>query len=437
MIKTDKIELNRSEQIKDIVGRMPVNGVKWVLLIVLLLVLSMIIFGYVVKYPEIVSGPITITTNKAPVILVAKNTGRLRLLGNTTRMSVKAGEVFALFQNTTNLKDLLHVDSLLQNLSEITYPDSAISFSLNLNLGELNAEYYQFVSHYEKLLLHRSNNLYDEKIKALTISQNDCDTTIKYSEKRLLLKEKQLQFYRREVSRDSMRLKIGDYIEREYEQTKNVYYAALDDFQSLEGSISSNILRKKSLINQRHQLRIEQSQGEAEMRTEYMHAYRRLSSAIENWKEYYAFVAPIDGIIEFLDFWRDNNYIAAGKEVFTIIPKGGNIVGHMLLPSIGSGKVKKDQVVTIQLDDYPHLEFGSINGTVESISLITNKQPIQNGRNNIDNYLLTIQLPNGLTTKFGSKLAFKYEIKGVADIQTKKRRLIQRLFDNLKYISQK
>ena len=138
MIKTDKIELNRSEQIKDIVGRMPVNGVKWVLLIVLLLVLSMIIFGYVVKYPEIVSGPITITTNKAPVILVAKNTGRLRLLGNTTRMSVKAGEVFALFQNTTNLKDLLHVDSLLQNLSEITYPDSAISFSLNLNLGELN-----------------------------------------------------------------------------------------------------------------------------------------------------------------------------------------------------------------------------------------------------------------------------------------------------------
>jgi hypothetical protein len=48
-----------------------------------------------------------------------------------------------------------------------------------------------------------------------------------------------------------------------------------------------------------------------------------------------------------------------------------------------------------------------------------------------------IDLPDQLTTNYGVKLDFSYEIKGIADILTRKRKLIVRLFDNIRYIASK
>ena len=50
-------------------------------------------------------------------------------------------------------------------------------------------------------------------------------------------------------------------------------------------------------------------------------------------------------------------------------------------------------------------------------------------------YLVVIDLPHSLTTNYGTNLGFQYEIKGAAEIITSKRRLLERLFDNLKYIA--
>jgi hypothetical protein len=52
----------------------------------------------------------------------------------------------------------------------------------------------------------------------------------------------------------------------------------------------------------------------------------------------------------------------------------------------------------------------------------------------VDSYLLIVSFPKGLITNYGTKLDFKFETKGSAEIITKKRRLIERFFDNLKYI---
>lgn len=103
----------------------------------------------------------------------------------------------------------------------------------------------------------------------------------------------------------------------------------------------------------------------------------------------------------------------------------------MLLPATGAGKVKTESRVIIKLDNYPYKEYGSVNGIVNTISLISKEQQIAS--NHIDSYLIDIRLPDELTTNYGKKLDFKYEIKGTADIIVNDRRLIERLFDNLKY----
>ena len=99
---------------------------------------------------------------------------------------------------------------------------------------------------------------------------------------------------------------------------------------------------------------------------------------------------------------------------------------------MGAGKVKAQQEVIIKLDDFPYLEYGSVNGVVEDVSLTTNTEKTQQG--NIETYLVTVKFDKGLKTNYGKEIAFKQESKGIAEIVTNDRRLIHRFFDNLRYV---
>ena len=69
--------------------------------------------------------------------------------------------------------------------------------------------------------------------------------------------------------------------------------------------------------------------------------------------------------------------------------------------------------------NYPSDEFGELNGTVKSISLIPNEE---------GNYLINVELPQDLKTTYGKKIAFRQEMKGTANIVTEDLRLIERFF---------
>jgi hypothetical protein len=106
----------------------------------------------------------------------------------------------------------------------------------------------------------------------------------------------------------------------------------------------------------------------------------------------------------------------------------------VLIPSAGAGKVTPGQEVIIKLDDFPYLEFGSVNGKVKSISMLTNPTDELTPQQKINTYQVIVELPEQLKTNYGTSLSFKHDIKGMAQILVKKRKLIERLFDNLKYL---
>jgi len=82
------------------------------------------------------------------------------------------------------------------------------------------------------------------------------------------------------------------------------------------------------------------------------------------------------------------------------------------------------------MDNYPYDEYGLLKGVVKSVSRITNKIKTQNG--DMDTYLVIISFPDGTLTNFGKILPLDFETKGTVEIITKRKRLIERLFDNLK-----
>ena len=120
----------------------------------------------------------------------------------------------------------------------------------------------------------------------------------------------------------------------------------------------------------------------------------------------------------------------ANQEIFSILPICNTIYGEAYIPVIGAGKIKIGQDVNIKLNDYPYDEYGLVKGRVVGISETTNSVVTAEGT--VETYRVKIRLPNGSTTNFGKSLNLKSEAKGQADIITKKKRLMQRLFDNLK-----
>lgn len=79
----------RSEEVQDIIERMPTYWVKWIALCTGCLMGIILVLSFLIRYPDTVDGQISITSNIAPVRLVAHTSGRLHLLQENQRESLR------------------------------------------------------------------------------------------------------------------------------------------------------------------------------------------------------------------------------------------------------------------------------------------------------------------------------------------------------------
>ena len=148
----------------------------------------------------------------------------------------------------------------------------------------------------------------------------------------------------------------------------------------------------------------------------------QLQADILNWELNYTLVAPIDGTVTFTNYWVENQNVAAGSAVFTIVPDGTlPMIGKAMLPLARSGKVKTGQKVNIRLQNFPENEYGILRGTVKNISLT----PTQEG--GIAYYAVEITLNDGLVTTYKKQLPYLADMQGQADIITEDISFLERL----------
>lgn len=219
--------------------------------------------------------------------------------------------------------------------------------------------------------------------------------------------------------------------EKEFDDLKTDYLNTQSENQQLQKAITTIRVQISEATGKLNLLKTEQAEKEQQMHLDLLSSYNDLLDNIKSWEQKYVFKSPLDGQVEFLKFLSDNQFIQAGEEIFSIIPRENTVLGQMLLPANGAGKVEINSPVIIKLDNYPYMEYGSVNGKVSSISMVSKE--LQIAENHIESYLIQVELPEGLSTNYGKKLDFRYEIKETADIIVHDRRLIERLFDNLKY----
>lgn len=434
---TDSIQqeeklVERSEEVQSIIERMPTNWTKWVALCVGILMGVIILLGFLIKYPDTVDGQVSVTAITAPVRLVANSSGRMTLL-QPDKTHIREGTVISYIESGTDYRHILWVDSLFNDPVLLGKGSSLLPDSLLL--GDVSSAYNAFMLsylQYDRLLY---SDIYVNMRQNLQHQIHSDQQIIENLNEELMLKDHILKDSEERLQKDSLLLEKEVISEQDYRQQRASYLSLKESRLNL---ISSRFSKLSEITGNRmeiQRIQLEEDESKEKAFSEFITQKNALANAVSLWKERYLQYSPVEGELEYLGFWRDNIFVQSGQELYTVIPDRNNIVGEVMIPSFGSGKVEIGQTANVKINNYPYDEYGLLKGVVKSISRITKKIETANGTS--DAYLVVIDFPGGTTTHFGKFLPLDFESKGTAEIITKRKRLIERLFDNLKAKTEK
>lgn len=413
------IEL-RSEEVQEILTRVPHWMIRWGNIIILLLLLVVMLFAYIIKYPDILNTQIIITTQNPPEKLVTRSTGKIAKILVDDRVEVLPQTPLAIIENTANYNDVFSlikcVDTISIDKKEFNFPFEKFP---TLQLGEVQSAFTLFEKDYTAYDLNRDLKPYNIEKTAQGLEINQLKERLLLMQQQHDISQNELQLKKQELERYRKLHEKGIIASQEWE-SKNLDY--LQTEKNVRNS-SSQLSQMRSSINDLNKTsgntRINESKDNINLLRNVLQSFNQLKKAINDWELAYVLRASIKGQVSFMQIWVENQTINAGEQVFTIVPTASkNYIGKVKAPVQNSGKIAINQDVNIRLANFPDREFGIIKGKVKSISLTPDKE---------GNLLIDISLPNGIETSYEKKIIFQQEMSGTADIITEDLRLLERL----------
>ena len=416
---TENIDFElRSEEVQEILTRMPHWMIRWGNLVIFLLFVIVFFFSWYIKYPDVITSQIVITTNNPPQKLVSRISGKIEVILVKNKEYVRANIPLAVIENTANYKDVFRLSRALSQ-KENSFKNFPFSAFENAQLGDI--ENYFALFQKESI----ANDLNTQLKPFVVQSKAQGYETIQLKERLQLLEsqksinQNEIILQKNDLDRYEGLYKKGIIATQELEQHKLTYLQVERNYKNLLSSISSlksslNELNKNSKTNE-----INESKENVNLERNVIQAYYQLKKAIKDWELTYVLRSSIDGKVSFMQLWSENQTVNAGENVFVIIPtRERGYIGKLKAPAQNSGKIKVGQDVNIRLANYPDREFGLIKGKIKTISLTPDKD---------GSLLIDVALPKGIETSYKKQIIFQQEMIGSADIVTEDLRLIERL----------
>lgn len=310
-VQLDKDDLNlRSDEVQEVLGSVPPWILRYGIAFLGVTFFILLLCCYFIKYPEVISTKVTITTMSPPVRVRVHQSGRIHYLLGQGRQIVSKGQTIGVMEDPASYEDVRTLKLLMEKCrSGVCRVDSVrqVLSSRSYSLGSMQMPYV----HLLKVLA------YDRKL-----------------------------------------------------ETPEGQLAIIELWASLVDWVDRNVL-----------------------------------------------TASINGIVD-LEGSAEERALEAGDIAFSISPEDqGREYARAILPVKNSGKVKLGQRAILRLQSYPEEEFGTLGGYVRRISTSSTE----------DQYIVEIDLPQGLVTTYGKRLSPERILVGTADIVTEELRLIERL----------
>lgn len=422
----DNTEL-RSEEVQEILTQVPHWMLRWGSVLFLSLIVMLLFISWFVRYPDIIVSSAIITTEIPPQKEFAKLTGKFDSIFVVDKQNVFPDQTLAVIENSASYDDVYVLKSALDTVGlkneNFEYPidDMPILF-----LGELESDFALFENSYIAYKINKDWDPFSDEAFANKVSLNELKVRLENSILQEEINRSEVEFKKKDMDRHSVLFEKGVISAQEYENKQLEYLNADRNFKNISASISQ---LKESIAGAKNLSRnttINSTREETTLLKKVVQSFHQLKTSIRNWESNYVLTSDIKGKVSFLTYWSKNQTVNQGDLVFTIIPtKKSAYIAKLQAPAQNSGKIEVGQKVNINLQNYPETEFGFLEGKVENISRLPNKEGL---------YIIDVSLPQELMTSYGKKISFKQEMTGRANIITEELRLIERFFYKLKDI---
>lgn len=416
----------RSDEVQEILGFIPHWIVRWGISIITTTIIILLVGSWFFKYPDIINSTIVVTTENPPASIVARVNGKIQHLFVEDHQLVEKEIPLAMLENTATYQ---HVFQLKEKLTMAKQHFGTFNFEDKLHLredpslGELQSVYEIFLKQYGDYQHFLKLKYYDTKIRSLSRQIEQTEIYIlKLSEQKKILEE-EFQVAKKQIDRSGTLFKDGIISQSQYDDAKSIFLQKKHSVEGAGVNMANSRIRLSQLEESIQDLNLQKTKENSRLQLDLKQAFDNLYSQTLQWEQKYILKSPIKGTVSFTIFWSQNQNVKSGDTVMTIVPETtGNIVGNVILPIAGSGKVKVGQTVHIKFSNYPYLEFGLVKGIIRSRSLVPSNKF----------YSLKVELPDGLKTNYGRVLKFQQEMQGDAQIITEDVRLLQRVLRPLK-----
>jgi multidrug resistance efflux pump len=422
----EDIEL-RSEEVQEILTKVPHWMIRWGNVLFLFLILLLCALSWIVKYPDVVISEVILTTENPPQKEYAKVTGKIDTIFVSDSDNVSDQQPLAILENTANYKDVFFLKSIIDTIQiqkhSFYFPIDELPI---LFLGEIDAAYSTFETNYIQYVLNKELKPFTNVALANKTTTSELNRQLRNSQAQKALNKQELEFKQKDLTRSKMLFEKGVISEQDYEtkqleflQAERIYKNMLSSISQLREAISNSKNTSKGT-------EISSIREDKTLLKKVIQSFSQLQKSMKDWEVQYVLTSKMDGQVLFLNYWSENQTVNQGDLVFTIIPKvNSSFIAKLKTPAQNLGKVKIGQNVNIKLHNYPDYEFGILKGTVTHISEISNTEGF---------YTIDVSLPETLITSYNKEIEFKQEMQGVAEIITEDLRLIERVFYQFKKV---
>lgn len=365
-----------SEDLQEIISKPPSwllkRGISFILLTVLL------IFGLsaLIRYPEILTNNMRITTDNAPKRIVNKVPGNLVKIMVREGDEVKVGDVLGYIESTADhdeVLDLLHLLIKIRNGNDVDTDElNDLTSPTNLRLGGLQGAYQNF---YQAFLNYRAVKDGGISLKRRKILEQEIVNIQEQSrrvEQSYQLQSQEIELAKQEFEKYKILADRKVISPMELQRQEALLLTKLQALPNSENAILNNqaasLARSKELAELDNQIEEEKKR--------FVQSMNSLISEIANWKQQYVLTSPDKGRVIYASVLQENQYLSQNEDIFYIYSENSDYFGEMYLPQRDFGRIKKGQEVLIKVRSYPYEEYGYLRGRINTISDIPIKDSV-------------------------------------------------------------
>ncbi|MGL2995080.1 HlyD family secretion protein [Flavobacterium sp. TSSA_36] len=407
-----------SEEVRDVLSDPPKAILRWGNTILFGFIMILLLISWFIKYPDIITTQIVITTNIPPEKLVAKVPGKIEAILVKDKATILKNTPLAVIENSANYKDVFLLKSIVDtiDIDKSKFPFEKFN---SAQLVEIESVFALFQKESIADELNTKLQPYQVEGSAQNYEAIQLKERLSLLESQKSINQNELVLLKSDLDRYEKLYAKGIIASQEMEKQRLAYLQSQKNYKSFLSTISQLKSSLNELNRNSKTTQINESTATINLERNVVQAFFSVKKAIKDWELNYVLRSSINGKVSFLQLWAENQTVNTGDNVFAIIPKNENgYIGKLRAPAQNSGKIKMGQTVNIRLANYPDREFGMIKGSIKAISLTPDKE---------GNLLINVSLPQGLETSYKKQINFQQEMSGTADIITEDLRLIERL----------